>query len=50
MTRLCPIKFSGTQTALLAKQLQGMRDGGTFILAVPPTPIAARPARMSAPR
>lgn len=33
----------GEQTALLAKQLQGMRQGGTFVLAAPPNPYRCPP-------
>jgi len=33
----------GEQTALLAKQLQGMRAGGTFVLAAPPNPYRCPP-------
>jgi sulfide dehydrogenase [flavocytochrome c] flavoprotein subunit len=33
----------GAQTALLAKQLQGMRQGGTFVLAAPPNPYRCPP-------
>jgi sulfide dehydrogenase [flavocytochrome c] flavoprotein chain len=33
----------GEQTALLAKQLQGMRRGGTFVLAAPPNPYRCPP-------
>lgn len=33
----------GQQTALLAKQLQGMRQGGTFVLAAPPNPYRCPP-------
>ena len=33
----------GTQTALLAKQLQTMRPGGTFVLAAPPNPYRCPP-------
>ncbi len=33
----------GEQTALLAKQLQGMRPGGTFVLAAPPNPYRCPP-------
>lgn len=33
----------GDQTALLAKQLQGMRQGGTFVLAAPPNPYRCPP-------
>lgn len=33
----------GKQTALLAKQLQGMRQGGTFVLAAPPNPYRCPP-------
>ncbi len=35
--------IAGAQTALLAKQLQGMRDGGTFVLAAPPNPYRCPP-------
>ncbi|MDD4887852.1 MAG: FCSD flavin-binding domain-containing protein [Thiomonas sp.] len=35
--------IAGTQTALLAKQLQSMRDGGTFVLAAPPNPYRCPP-------
>jgi len=33
----------GEQTALLARQLQGMRPGGTFVLAAPPNPYRCPP-------
>lgn len=33
----------GEQTALLARQLQGMRQGGTFVLAAPPNPYRCPP-------
>lgn len=33
----------GEQTALLARQLQGMREGGTFVLAAPPNPYRCPP-------
>jgi sulfide dehydrogenase [flavocytochrome c] flavoprotein subunit len=33
----------GAQTALLAKQLQGMRQGGTFVLVAPPNPYRCPP-------
>lgn len=33
----------GEQTALLAKQLQSMRRGGTFVLAAPPNPYRCPP-------
>ena len=33
----------GAQTALLARQLQGMREGGTFVLAAPPNPYRCPP-------
>jgi len=33
----------GQQTALLAQQLQGMRQGGTFVLAAPPNPYRCPP-------
>jgi sulfide dehydrogenase [flavocytochrome c] flavoprotein subunit len=33
----------GTQTALLARQLQAMRPGGTFVLAAPPNPYRCPP-------
>lgn len=33
----------GQQTALLARQLQGMRPGGTFVLAAPPNPYRCPP-------
>lgn len=33
----------GEQTRLLAKQLQGMRQGGTFVLAAPPNPYRCPP-------
>ncbi|MDP3886873.1 NAD(P)/FAD-dependent oxidoreductase [Hydrogenophaga sp.] len=33
----------GEQTARLAKQLQGMRQGGTFVLAAPPNPYRCPP-------
>ncbi len=33
----------GLQTALLAKQLQGMRQGGTFVLVAPPNPYRCPP-------
>lgn len=33
----------GNQTALLARQLQGMRQGGTFVLAAPPNPYRCPP-------
>jgi sulfide dehydrogenase [flavocytochrome c] flavoprotein subunit len=33
----------GEQTALLAKQLKGMRPGGTFVLAAPPNPYRCPP-------
>ncbi len=35
--------IAGAQTALLAKQLQSMRDGGTFVLAAPPNPYRCPP-------
>lgn len=35
---------AGEQTALLKKQLQAMKDGGTFIIAVPQKPYRAPPA------
>jgi sulfide dehydrogenase [flavocytochrome c] flavoprotein subunit len=35
---------AGEQTTLLQKQLQGMKDGGTFIIAVPQKPFRAPPA------
>jgi sulfide dehydrogenase [flavocytochrome c] flavoprotein subunit len=33
----------GEQTALLARQLQGMRQGGTFVLVAPPNPYRCPP-------
>ncbi len=33
----------GEQTALLARQLQGMRQGGTFVIAAPPNPYRCPP-------
>ena len=33
----------GPQTALLARQLQGMRQGGTFVVAAPPNPYRCPP-------
>lgn len=33
----------GSQTALLAKQLQSMRQGGTFVIAAPPNPYRCPP-------
>jgi len=33
----------GAQTALLAKQLQSMRQGGTFVIAAPPNPYRCPP-------
>ena len=33
----------GAQTALLARQLQSMRDGGVFVLAAPPNPYRCPP-------
>jgi sulfide dehydrogenase [flavocytochrome c] flavoprotein subunit len=33
----------GAQTALLARQLQSMRQGGTFVLAAPPNPYRCPP-------
>ncbi len=33
----------GAQTALLARQLQSMREGGTFVLAAPPNPYRCPP-------
>ncbi|CUA98490.1 FCSD flavin-binding domain-containing protein [Thiomonas bhubaneswarensis] len=35
--------IAGAQTALLAKQLQSMRDGGTFVIAAPPNPYRCPP-------
>ncbi len=34
---------AGPQTLLLKKQLEGMKDGGTFIIAVPPGPFRCPP-------
>ena len=39
----------GAQTALLAKQLQGMRQGGTFVLAAPPNPYRCPPGPYERP-
>ncbi len=39
----------GEQTALLAKQLQGMRQGGTFVLAAPPNPYRCPPGPYERP-
>ncbi|NIC43588.1 NAD(P)/FAD-dependent oxidoreductase [Aquabacterium sp. A08] len=35
--------IAGPQTALLARQLQAMRPGGTFVLAAPPNPYRCPP-------
>ena len=35
--------IAGAQTALLARQLQSMRDGGVFVLAAPPNPYRCPP-------
>lgn len=39
----------GAQTALLAKQLQSMRKGGTFVLAAPPNPYRCPPGPYERP-
>lgn len=39
----------GEQTALLARQLQGMRQGGTFVLAAPPNPYRCPPGPYERP-
>jgi len=39
----------GAQTALLARQLQGMRQGGTFVLAAPPNPYRCPPGPYERP-
>lgn len=41
--------IAGAQTALLAKQLQGMRQGGTFVLAAPPNPYRCPPGPYERP-
>lgn len=35
---------AGAQTLLLKSQIEAMRDGGTFIIAIPPKPIRCPPA------
>ena len=42
-TRVPSAWIPGAQTELLAKQLQGMRQGGTFVLAAPPNPYRCPP-------
>lgn len=34
---------AGSQTAILRKQLEGMKDGGTFVMAAPPNPFRCPP-------
>ncbi len=42
-TRMPSGWIAGSQTALLARQLQSMRQGGTFVLAAPPNPYRCPP-------
>ena len=40
---------AGPQTAMLRKQLEAVKDGGTVVIAPPPNPFRCPPARMSGP-